>query len=106
MNLPDNHAERLERARLSLDGLAIGDAFGEMLCYQCASARERVERGLMAGPWLIAQWSAASSRSTPGAIRSPSTGKTHASASILKTLINHAARKNFRRFSATKEANT
>jgi ADP-ribosylglycohydrolase len=52
MNLPDNHAERLERARLSLEGLAIGDAFGEMLSYQCGSARERVERGLMAGPWF------------------------------------------------------
>ena len=52
MTLPHNHAERLERARLSLDGLAIGDAFGEMLAYQCASARERVERGLMAGPWF------------------------------------------------------
>ncbi|EDY20784.1 ADP-ribosylation/Crystallin J1 [Chthoniobacter flavus Ellin428] len=52
MNLPDNHTERLERARLSLEGLAIGDAFGEMLAYQGASARERVERGLMAGPWF------------------------------------------------------
>ena len=51
MKLPENHAERLERAYLSLEGLAIGDAFGEMLSYQCASARERVERGLMAGPW-------------------------------------------------------
>ena len=52
MSLPDDHAERLDRARLSLDGLAIGDAFGEMLAYQCASARERVERGLIAGPWF------------------------------------------------------
>jgi ADP-ribosylglycohydrolase len=52
MNLPENHAERLARARLSLDGLAIGDAFGEMLAYQSASARERVERGLMGGPWF------------------------------------------------------
>jgi ADP-ribosylglycohydrolase len=52
MKLPDNHTERLERARLSLDGLAIGDAFGEMLSYQCALARERVERGLNAGPWF------------------------------------------------------
>lgn len=52
MNLPNNHAERIERARLSLEGLAIGDAFGEMLAYNCAGARQRVERGLMAGPWF------------------------------------------------------
>ena len=37
---------------LSLEGLAIGDAFGEMLAYNCASARQRVERGLMGGPWF------------------------------------------------------
>lgn len=52
MMLPKNHAERLERAQLSLEGLAIGDAFGEMLAYNCASARQRVERGLMGGPWF------------------------------------------------------
>jgi ADP-ribosylglycohydrolase len=52
MNLPENHTDRLERARLSLEGLAIGDAFGEMLAYNCASARQRVERGLMDGPWF------------------------------------------------------
>lgn len=51
MSLPTNHAERMERARLSLDGLAIGDAFGEMLAYNCATARQRVERGLATGPW-------------------------------------------------------
>jgi ADP-ribosylglycohydrolase len=50
--LPENHAERMERTRLSLEGLAIGDAFGEMLAYGCARARERVEQGLMAGPWF------------------------------------------------------
>jgi ADP-ribosylglycohydrolase len=52
MNLPENHTERLERVRLSLEGLAVGDAFGEMLAYNCASARQRVERGLMGGPWF------------------------------------------------------
>jgi ADP-ribosylglycohydrolase len=52
LNLPDNHAERLERARLSLEGLAIGDALGEMLGYGHERARERVELGLMAGPWF------------------------------------------------------
>jgi ADP-ribosylglycohydrolase len=52
MNFPADHEERLARARLSLDGLAIGDAFGEMLSYNFTSARARVERGLMAGPWF------------------------------------------------------
>ena len=52
MSLPHNHAHRMERVRLSLDGLAIGDAFGEMLAHQSTAARERVERGLMAGPWF------------------------------------------------------
>ena len=52
MTLPDNHAERVERARLSLEGLAIGDAFGEMLAYNCELARRRVEHGLMNGPWF------------------------------------------------------
>src|ERR1700760_2163872 len=49
---PADHAERLSRAFLSLEGLAIGDALGEMLAYDHASARARVERGLMAGPWF------------------------------------------------------
>lgn len=52
MKLPDNHTERLERAALSLEGLAIGDAFGEMLAYNCRMARKRVEKGLSAGPWF------------------------------------------------------
>lgn len=52
MKLPENHQERVDRARLSLEGLAIGDAFGEMLAYQCARARERVDKGLSAGPWF------------------------------------------------------
>jgi ADP-ribosylglycohydrolase len=52
MKLPDDHAARLERAFLSLEGLAIGDAFGERLAYGCANARERVERGLPGGPWF------------------------------------------------------
>src|SRR4030095_13763946 len=52
MKLPENHAERLAPEQLSLEGLAIGDAFGEMLAYNCAAARQRVERGLMGGPWF------------------------------------------------------
>ncbi|MES2572940.1 MAG: ADP-ribosylglycohydrolase family protein, partial [Verrucomicrobiota bacterium] len=51
-NLPHDHRERMERARLSLEGAAIGDALGEMLSSNCAKARERVERGLPAGPWF------------------------------------------------------
>src|SRR4051812_32696852 len=52
MKLPPDHASRVERAFLSLEGLAIGDAFGEMLAYNCSQARERVEKGLMSGPWF------------------------------------------------------
>lgn len=52
MSLPENHAERMERARLSLEGLAIGDALGEMQAYHCELARERIDDGLHAGPWF------------------------------------------------------
>jgi ADP-ribosylglycohydrolase len=52
MILPHDHNERLQRAFLSLEGLAIGDAFGEMFAFNCSSAPQRVERGLMAGPWF------------------------------------------------------
>jgi hypothetical protein len=30
-NLPPDHKERLERMQLSLDGLGLGDALGQML---------------------------------------------------------------------------
>jgi len=52
LDLPENHSERIERALLSLEGLAIGDASGEMLACNCASARQRVAKGLMCGPWF------------------------------------------------------
>jgi ADP-ribosylglycohydrolase len=43
---------RLERALLSLDGLSIGDAFGQMLSTCARSARSVIERkGLPSGPW-------------------------------------------------------
>lgn len=29
LTLPANHVDRMTRARLSLDGLSVGDAFGE-----------------------------------------------------------------------------
>ena len=44
--------ERLCRALLSLEGLAIGDAFGEMCFYSPETARQRVHEGwLPSGPW-------------------------------------------------------
>lgn len=48
---PDQ-ATRLERALLSLDGLSVGDAFGQMLSTCARSARNVLEgRGLPSGPW-------------------------------------------------------
>jgi ADP-ribosylglycohydrolase len=49
---PPDHSERMQRALLSLEGLAIGDAVGEMLAYRCADAARIIERGLPAGPWF------------------------------------------------------
>ena len=52
-NLPANHSERVERMQLSLDGLGLGDALGEMLSYQSANAQRRLaENELPAGPWF------------------------------------------------------
>jgi ADP-ribosylglycohydrolase len=51
--LPSDHLARVERMRLSLDGLGIGDALGEMLCYRAESAAQRLaENNLPAGPWF------------------------------------------------------
>ncbi|MDB6028222.1 MAG: ADP-ribosylglycohydrolase [Verrucomicrobiales bacterium] len=49
---PSDHAERLQRAFLSLEGLAIADAVGEMLSYRHASAPRIILDGLPAGPWF------------------------------------------------------
>ncbi len=50
--LPD-HPARVERMKLSLDGLAIGDALGEMLSYRADTAPRRLaEDDLPAGPWF------------------------------------------------------
>ena len=47
-----DHDERLQRAMLSLDGLSVGDAFGQMLSTRARSARSIVEQdGLPSGPW-------------------------------------------------------
>jgi ADP-ribosylglycohydrolase len=52
-NLPTDHSERVERMQLSLDGLGLGDALGEMLSYQSANATRRLaENELPAGPWF------------------------------------------------------
>jgi ADP-ribosylglycohydrolase len=51
--LPSDHTARVERMRLSLDGLGLGDALGEMLSYPAQAAFRRVsENQLPAGPWL------------------------------------------------------
>lgn len=51
--LPADHADRVERMKLSLDGLGLGDALGEMLSYQAHTAPRRLaENNLPAGPWF------------------------------------------------------
>jgi ADP-ribosylglycohydrolase len=51
--LPTDHSARIERMLLSLDGLSIGDALGEMFAYrpQLAPAMLR-QNDLPAGPWF------------------------------------------------------
>ena len=52
-NLRADHNERVERMLLSLGGLGLGDALGEMLSYQSARAPGRLaENDLPPGPWL------------------------------------------------------
>lgn len=49
---PADHDERMQRAFLSLEGLAIADAVGEMLAYRHYQAPSIIEKGLPAGPWF------------------------------------------------------
>jgi len=49
---PADHRERIQRAFLSLEGLAIADAIGEMLAYRHYQAPGIIEKGLPAGPWF------------------------------------------------------
>jgi ADP-ribosylglycohydrolase len=49
---PIDHDVRMQRALLSLEGAAIGDAVGEMLAYRHYQAAEIIEKGLPAGPWI------------------------------------------------------
>jgi|ERR1043166_2501933 ADP-ribosylglycohydrolase len=51
-NRPPDAAEREQRALASLEGLAIGDAIGEMLAYRHAETRRILEAGLPGGPWF------------------------------------------------------
>jgi ADP-ribosylglycohydrolase len=52
-DLPADHASRVERMLVSLDGLSIGDALGEMFAYRPSSAPERLQKNdLPAGPWF------------------------------------------------------
>ncbi|MCY1077342.1 hypothetical protein [Archangium lansingense] len=49
---PADHCARLERARLSLDGLSVGDAFGERFFVPPTTAASMVEqRTTPLGPW-------------------------------------------------------
>jgi ADP-ribosylglycohydrolase len=50
--IPVDHGERMQRALLSLEGLAIADAVGEMLAYRHYQAPGIIEKGLPAGPWF------------------------------------------------------
>jgi len=51
-NQPADHLERVQRTLLSLEGLAIANAVGEMLAYRHYDAPGIIERGLPAGPWF------------------------------------------------------
>jgi ADP-ribosylglycohydrolase len=52
-SLPADHDERVGRMQLSLDGLVLGDALGEMLSYRSETALNRlVGNELPAGPWF------------------------------------------------------
>ncbi len=49
---PPDHRERINRATISIEGLAIGDALGEMLAYRHAEAARTIGAGLPSGPWF------------------------------------------------------
>ena len=44
-------SERSARARVVLEGLSVGDAFGEVSAYGSDRVRHRVEMGVVGGPW-------------------------------------------------------
>jgi ADP-ribosylglycohydrolase len=52
-SLPSDHAQRMERVRLSLDGLSIGDAFGQTFFYRETSVEWAIHlRQTAEPPWL------------------------------------------------------
>lgn len=52
-DLPSWHASGVERMKLSLDGLGLGDALGEMMSYQPQAAPRRLaENNLPSGRWF------------------------------------------------------
>jgi ADP-ribosylglycohydrolase len=52
-DLPAGHLSRVERMKLSLDGLGLGDALGEMLAYRADRAEDfLLKNELPAGPWF------------------------------------------------------
>src|SRR5258706_7963290 len=52
-NLPADHLERVKRVELSLDGLDLGDALGEMLSYKAEAASQWLtQNDFPAGPWF------------------------------------------------------
>jgi ADP-ribosylglycohydrolase len=52
MTLPTNHSQRLERARLALEGLSVGDALGET-CFESFNFEALLDdpRATAKGPW-------------------------------------------------------
>jgi ADP-ribosylglycohydrolase len=53
VNATPDHHERVQRMMLSLTGLGIGDALGEMLSYKAQAAPDRLSQNeLPAGPWF------------------------------------------------------
>lgn len=47
-----DHTARVQRALVSVEGLALGDAIGEMLSYRHYQAPSIIAQGLAAGPWF------------------------------------------------------
>jgi ADP-ribosylglycohydrolase len=50
-DLPTDHDDRLHRARLSLEGLSLGDAFGQQFFVPSTALRAGMTRSPPSGPW-------------------------------------------------------
>src|SRR5437016_5640662 len=51
MHLPADHEDRVSRARLSLEGLSLGDAFGQQFFAPSTALRATMTRSPPIGPW-------------------------------------------------------